>query len=359
MEKMKHKGKHMPEASQPAAATAAKKKKIIYSAIQPSGMFTIGNYFGAMKNWVTLQDQNDCLFALADLHAMTVFQMPADLRRRTYECLALLMAIGIDPAKSILYVQSQVSAHSELAWILNCNSYMGELSRMTQYKAKSQKQQRQGSNIRVGLFDYPVLMAADILLYQTDFVPVGSDQKQHVELARDIGGRFNQTYSPTFKLPEPWFGTAGARVMSLQDPASKMSKSDDNPNGFISMIDDPKTIVKKFKRAVTDSETEVRYDRENKPGISNLMEIYGCATDQDMAAIEREFAGRGYGDFKTAVGEAVAEALRPIQAAFGRLMGDKGYLESLMVAGADQAGRIAGRTLSKVRRKVGLVTPKR
>lgn len=330
-------------------------KKKVYSAIQPSGMFTIGNYFGAMKNWVDLQREHDCLFCLADLHAITVPQVPADLRRRTYECLALLMAIGIDPEKSILYVQSQVPAHTELAWILNCNSYMGELGRMTQYKVKSQKQ---GNNIRVGLFDYPVLMAADILLYQSDWVPVGSDQKQHVELARDIAERFNQAYSPTFTVPEPWFGTAGKRIMSLQDPSAKMSKSDENPNGFISMLDEPGTIVKKFKRAVTDSETEVRYDKDAKPGVSNLMEIYGCATGASMEAVEREFAGKGYGDFKTAVGEAVAESLRPIQDEFKRLMDDKGELEAVMVKGADQASRIAGKTLSKVRRKVGFVTPK-
>lgn len=331
-------------------------KKRVYSAIQPSGMFTVGNYFGAMKNWVDLQKENDCLFCLADLHAITVPQVPADLRRRTYECLALLMAIGIDPKQSILYVQSQVPAHTELTWILNCNSYMGELSRMTQYKVKSQKQ---GNTIRVGLFDYPVLMAADILLYQTDWVPVGSDQKQHVELARDIAERFNQAYSPTFRVPEPWFGTAGKRIMSLQNPDAKMSKSDDNPNGFISMIDEPGTIVKKFKRAVTDSETEVHYDKDAKPGVSNLMEIYSCATGQTIDAVEKTFAGKGYGDFKTACGEAVAEALRPIQTEFKRLIDDKGELEAIMANGADQAARIANKTLSKVRRKVGFVTPKK
>ena len=327
--------------------------KIIYSAIQPSGTFTIGNYFGAMRNWVGLQDRNDCLYCIADMHAITVPQVPADLRRRTYESLAMLMAIGIDPEKSILYVQSQVPAHAELAWILNCFTYMGELSRMTQYKDKSKKQ---GNNIRVGLFDYPVLMAADILLYQADLVPVGSDQKQHVELTRDIAGRFNQTFSPTFKLPEPYFGENGARVMSLQDPSKKMSKSDENINGFVSMIDEPGTIVKKFKRAITDSETDVRYDKENKPGVSNLMEIYGCATGKDMAAVETEFAGQGYGTFKAAVGEAVAEVLRPIQDEYNRLMADKAYLEEVMKKNVDRAARIAGKTLSKARRKTGCVT---
>lgn len=328
------------------------KRKVVYSAIQPSGTFTIGNYFGAMKNWVPLQEENDCLFCLADLHAMTVPQVPADLRRRTYECLAVLMAIGIDPEKSILYVQSQVPAHAELAWILNCNAYMGELSRMTQFKDKSKKQ---GENIRVGLFDYPVLMAADILLYQADMVPVGQDQKQHVELTRDIAERFNQAYSPTFKVPEPIFGKSGARVMSLQDPSKKMSKSDENVNGFVAMMDDPDTIIRKFKRAVTDSETEVRYDRENKPGISNLMEIYGCAAGLSMEAVEKEFEGKGYGDFKVAVGEAVAEAMRPIQEEYQRLMSDKGYLEEIMQRGSERAARIAAKTLAKVRRKVGLV----
>lgn len=328
------------------------KRKVVYSAIQPSGTFTIGNYFGAMKNWIPLQEENDCLFCLADLHAMTVPQVPADLRRRTYECLAVLMAIGIDPEKSILYVQSQVPAHAELAWILNCNAYMGELSRMTQFKDKSKKQ---GENIRVGLFDYPVLMAADILLYQADMVPVGQDQKQHVELTRDIAERFNQAYSPTFKVPEPIFGKSGARVMSLQDPSKKMSKSDENVNGFVAMMDDPDTIIRKFKRAVTDSETEVRYDRENKPGISNLMEIYGCAAGLSMEAVEKEFEGKGYGDFKVAVGEAVAEAMRPIQEEYQRLMSDKGYLEEIMQRGSERAARIAAKTLAKVRRKVGLV----
>lgn len=330
-------------------------RKRVYSAIQPSGMFTIGNYYGAMKNWVELQKNNDCLFCLANMHAITVPQVPADLRRRTYECLALLMAIGIDPEQSILYIQSMVPAHAELAWILNCTSYMGELSRMTQYKVKSQKQ---GSTIRVGLFDYPVLMAADILLYQAELVPVGEDQKQHVELTRDIAERFNQLYSPTFTVPEPWFGTAGRRIMSLQDPSAKMSKSDANPNGFISMIDDSKTIVKKFKRAVTDSETEVRYDKENKPGVSNLMEIYGCATGMTMEAIEKEFSGKGYGDFKAAVGEAVAEDLRPIQEEYKRLIADKGELDRIAVRGAEQASRIARKTLAKAQRKVGFVIPK-
>ncbi|MEG0074853.1 MAG: tryptophan--tRNA ligase [Eubacterium sp.] len=327
-------------------------KKIVYSGIQPSGTFTIGNYFGAMKNWVPMQEKYDCLYCVVDLHAITVQQVPADLRRRTYESMALLMALGINPDKSILYVQSQVPEHAELAWILNCFSYMGELNRMTQFKDKSQKQ---GNNIRVGLFDYPVLMAADILLYQTDLVPVGNDQKQHVELARDIAVRFNQNFSPTFKIPEPYFGETGARIMSLQEPIKKMSKSDENINGFVSLLDDPGAIVKKFKRAVTDSDTEIRFDRKNKPGVSNLMEIYNCTTGRSLDAIQHEFEGKGYGDFKLAVGESVAETLRPVQEEYKRLLQDKAYLESIMKQNAERASKIARKTLSKVRKKVGFI----
>ncbi|MDK2935941.1 MAG: tryptophanyl-tRNA synthetase [Eubacteriaceae bacterium] len=328
-------------------------KKIVYSGIQPSGTFTIGNYFGAMKNWVKLQDDYNSLFCVVDMHAITMPQVAADLRRRTYESLALLLALGIDPQKSILYVQSMVPEHAELTWILNCNAYMGELSRMTQFKDKAQKQ---GENIRVGLFDYPVLMAADILLYQTDYVPVGSDQRQHVELARDLAVRFNQAYGDVFKVPEAIFGESGARIMSLQEPTKKMSKSDENLNGFISLLDDPKQIVKKFKRAVTDSETEVRYDRENKPGVSNLMEIYACASGASLEAIAEEFSGKGYGDFKLKVGEAVADTIRPVQEEYKRLLADKGYLEQVMRNNAEAASRIAWRTLAKVRKKVGFVT---
>jgi tryptophanyl-tRNA synthetase len=246
-----------------------------------------------------------------------------------------------------------VPEHAELTWILNCNAYMGELSRMTQFKDKAQKQ---GENIRVGLFDYPVLMAADILLYQTDYVPVGSDQRQHVELARDLAVRFNQAYGDVFKVPEAIFGESGARIMSLQEPTKKMSKSDENLNGFISLLDDPKQIVKKFKRAVTDSETEVRYDRENKPGVSNLMEIYACASGASLEAIAEEFSGKGYGDFKLKVGQAVADTIRPVQEEYKRLLADKGYLEQVMRNNAEAASRIAWRTLAKVRKKVGFVT---
>jgi len=328
-------------------------KKIVYSGIQPSGTFTIGNYFGAMKNWVNLQEDYRSLFCVVDLHAITMPQDPADLRRRTYESIALLLALGINPDKSILYVQSMVPEHCELTWILNCCTYMGELSRMTQFKDKSQKL---GENIRVGLFDYPVLMAADILLYQTDLVPVGNDQRQHVELARDIAIRFNQQFGHTFKVPEAYFGESGARIMSLQDPTRKMSKSDENINSFISLLDDPKTIVKKFKRAVTDSEMKISHDRENKPGVSNLMEIYACATGNSLDAITAEFDGKGYGDFKSAVGEAVAETLMPVQNDYHRLLKEKNYLEQIMRTHSEKASMMAWKTLAKARKKVGFVT---
>jgi len=327
-------------------------KKVVYSAIQPSGAFTLGNYFGAMKNWAQMQEDYDCLFCIADLHAITVQQVPAELRRRTYESMAMLMALGIDPEKSILYVQSQVPEHTELTWILNCFTYMGELSRMTQYKEKSHKQ---GKNIRVGLFDYPVLMAADILLYQTNLVPVGSDQKQHVELARDIANRFNTTFSDTFVLPEPYFGKTGKRIMSLQEPEKKMSKSDLNPNGFVALLEDPDVMIRKFKRAVTDSEMHVAYDPKNKPGVSNLMEIYNCTTGLSLDDIEKEFEGKGYGDFKIRVGESVVETIKPIQTEYQKLMKDKKQLESIMQKNAQKASHLAQRTLRKARRKTGFV----
>ncbi|MGL4607727.1 MAG: tryptophan--tRNA ligase [Eubacteriaceae bacterium] len=328
-------------------------KKIVYSGIQPSGTFTIGNYFGAMKNWVKLQEDYKSIFCIVDLHAITMPQDPKDLRKRVYESMALLLALGIDPEKSIVYVQSMVPEHAELTWILNCNAYMGELSRMTQFKDKAQKQ---GENIRVGLFDYPVLMAADILLYQTDLVPVGNDQRQHVELARDIAARFNQQYGDIFKVPEAYFGESGARIMSLQDPKKKMSKSDENTNGFISLLDPPKTIIKKFKRGVTDSEMLVRHDRENKPGVSNLMEIYACATGKSLNEIAKEFEGKGYGDFKQRVGEAVAETLLPVQEEYERILREKDYLENIMRNHAEKASMMAWKTLAKARKKVGFIT---
>ncbi len=326
-------------------------KKIIFSGVQPSGILTIGNYLGAIKNWGAFQNDNNCIFCVVDMHAITVRQVPADLRKRTYETLAIYMACGIDPAKSTLFVQSHVPAHAELAWALNCYTMFGELSRMTQFKDKSKKN---ADNINAGLFTYPVLMASDILLYQTDLVPVGQDQMQHIELARDIAQRFNQVYSPTFTVPEGFIPKSGAKIMSLGDPTKKMSKSDENVNGFVSLLDDRDTIIRKFKRAVTDSDTVVCRG-EGKHGVNNLMTIYSCFTGKSDDEIVREFEGKGYGDFKLAVGEAVADGLAPVQEEFNKLMADKGYLESVMKEGADRANRMAYKTLAKVYRKLGFV----
>ena len=298
-------------------------KKKVLSCIQPSGMLTLGNYLGALKNWVAMQEEFDCTFAVADLHAITVRQEPAKLRKQTLEMYALLLAIGLDPEESVVFVQSHVPQHAELAWILNCYTQFGEAARMTQFKDKSAKH---ADNINVGLFSYPTLMAADILLYQADYVPIGADQKQHLELARDIADRFNGIYSPTFTIPNPYIGKAGARVMSLQDPTKKMSKSDPNPKASIALLDTPDDIRKKFKSAVTDSEAKVRY-ADGKDGINNLMSIYSCCTGLDYDAIEKEFDGKGYGDFKAAVAESVVESLRPIQDEFNHLINDKAYLE--------------------------------
>lgn len=328
------------------------KKQIAYSAIQPTGKFTIGNYYGALHNWEKIQHEYNSLFCIANLHALTVPQKAAELRKHTYEAYALLLAVGIDPEESLLYVQSQVPAHTELCWLLNCSTYMGELSRMTQFKDKSQNQ---GKNVRVGLFDYPVLMAADILLYQTNVVPVGADQKQHVELCRDIAERFNNTYGQTFTLPEPVFGTTGKRIMSLQNPQKKMSKSDANENSYITLLDDEAAIIRKLKRAVTDSDMQIRYDLENKPGVSNLIEIYSCTNGKSFEEIEKEFEGLGYGDFKLAVGEAIAKDLKPMQEKYKELLKDKAYLDKLMKENAQKAESIARRTLRKVRRKLGIL----
>lgn len=327
------------------------KKKIIFSGVQPSGILTIGNYLGAIKNWGAFQEDNNCIFCVVDMHAITVRQVPAELRRRTYETLAIYMACGISPEKSTLFVQSHVPAHAELAWALNCYTMFGELSRMTQFKDKSKKN---ADNINAGLFTYPVLMASDILLYQTDLVPVGQDQMQHIELARDIAQRFNQVYSPTFTVPEGFIPKSGAKIMSLGDPTKKMSKSDENINGFVSLLDDRDTIIRKFKRAVTDSDTVVCRG-EGKHGVNNLMTIYSCFTGKNDDEIVKEFEGKGYGDFKLAVGEAVADGLAPVQAEFNRLMADKGYLEAVMKEGADTACRMAYKTLAKVYRKLGFV----
>ncbi len=324
-------------------------KKRALSCIQPSGTPTLGNYLGALKNWVSMQDEFECVYAIADLHAITVRQEPAKLRQQIYAAFALLLAIGLDPEKSILFIQSQVPEHAQLSWLLSCHTQFGELSRMTQFKDKSA---RHADNVNAGLFTYPVLMAADILLYKPDFVPVGADQKQHLEIARDIAARFNGIYGDVFKIPEPYIPKVGARVMSLQDPEKKMSKSDDNINGFISMLDDRDTIIRKFKRAVTDSEACVRVAPE-KPGVSNLIGIYSAVTGKTEAEVEREFAGKGYGDFKLAVGEAVADLLDPIRNEYNRIYADKAYLEEVYHKGADAAEHLARKTYFKAMKKVG------
>lgn len=324
-------------------------KKRVLSMIQPTGVFTLGNYLGALKNFVALQDDYECVYALADLHAITVRQDPAAFRKNTLSAYAMMLALGIDPEKSVFFIQSQVPQHAQLAWVLNCYTQFGELSRMTQFKDKSAKH---ADNINAGLFTYPCLMAADILLYNADYVPIGADQKQHLELARDIAERFNGLYSPTFTVPEGLIPKTGARIMSLQDPTKKMSKSDENTASFITMLDTPNEIMKKFKRAITDSEACVRYG-EGKAGINNLMGIYSCITGKTYEEIEREFDGRGYGDFKTAVGESVVQELAPIQERYNELMKDKAYLEKCYTEAAPRAEAIARRTLSKVMRKVG------
>lgn len=324
-------------------------KQIVLSAIQPTGMPTLGNYLGALKNWKNMADDYECFYAVADLHSITVRPEPALLRRRTLEMYALLLAIGLDPEKNTVFVQSHVNAHAQLAWVLNCYTQFGEAARMTQFKDKSEKHPE---NVNVGLFSYPTLMAADILLYQADFVPIGVDQKQHLEITRDIAERFNGLYGDTFKLPEPFIGKAGAKVMSLQEPTKKMSKSDTNVKAFISMLDDADTIVRKIKSAVTDSEARVYYG-EGKDGVNNLMGIYSCCTGKDFAEIEQEFAGKGYGDFKAAVAEAVVEELRPVKAEFDRLIADKAYLTACMEDGAKKASYFANKTLRKAMKKVG------
>ena len=331
-------------------------KKILFSAVQPSGILTLGNYLGALRNFTALQNDFNGIFALADLHTLTVKQEPAVLRQNTYELTALYLACGIDPEKSILFAQSHVSAHAELSWILNTITYPGELSRMTQFKDKSRNHE---DNINMGLMDYPVLMAADILLYQTELVPVGADQKQHLELARDIAIRFNNRYGETFKVPEAYISKSTARIMSLSEPDKKMSKSDANLNAFISMNDDKDTVIKKFKRAVTDSDNSVVFDPENKPGISNLLSIYCAVTGKTVKEAENEFSGKGYGDFKLAVGEAVSSVIEPIRLKKNDLLKNKDYLDDVLSIGASKAERLAYRTLGKVYKKVGLVPRKR
>lgn len=326
-------------------------KKRALSFIQSSGMFTLGNYLGALKNWNKMQDEFDCIFGIADLHSITVRQEPADLRKQIYSAAAMLLSIGLDPQKSIIFMQSHVAAHSQLAWILNCYTQFGELSRMTQFKDKSQKH---ADNVNAGLFTYPVLMAADILLYKPDVVPVGADQKQHLEITRDIAVRFNGIYGDVFTIPEPYIPPVGAKVMSLQEPEKKMSKSDSNDNAKIMLNDSPDAIMRKFKRAVTDSEAKVCVG-ENKPGINNLIGIYSAVTGKTADEITAEFEGKGYGDFKTTVGEAVVEELRPVQEKFNLYISDKSQLEAVYKEGAEKAAWMANRTLSKVMKKVGYV----
>lgn len=327
-------------------------KKLIFSGIQPTGTFTLGNYIGAVRNWSPLQEEYNCIYSIVDMHALTVRQDPAKLRQNTLQAYALLLACGIDPNKSIAFIQSHNKCHAELNWLLACSTQYGELTRMTQFKDKSAKH---ADDVNAGLFTYPVLMAADILAYNADLVPIGVDQKQHLELARNIAQRFNSKYNcEMFKLPEPFIPKLGAKVMSLQDPLKKMSKSDENPNACILILDDKDTIIRKFKKAVTDSEAKVRF-ADGKDGINNLMTIYSSITGKSFDEIEREFDGKGYGDFKLAVGEAVADHLEPVRLEFNRLINDKAYLKECYSEGAKQAERISSRVLGKVKHKVGFV----
>ena len=331
--------------------TETEQKKKVLSCIQPSGMLTLGNYLGALKNWNAMQDEFDCTFAVADLHAITVRQEPAKLRSQIYSTFALLLALGIDPQKNTLFIQSHVPQHAQLAWLLSCNTQFGEMARMTQFKDKSAKH---ANNVNVGLFSYPVLMAADILLYKPDLVPVGADQKQHLEIARDIAIRFNNLYGDVFTVPDAYIPKTGARVMSLQDPSKKMSKSDENLNSWVAILDNRDDIIRKFKRAVTDSEAKVKFSEE-KPGISNLITIYSAVTGKSVSEIENEFEGKGYGDFKLAVGETVADTLAPIKSAYDEIIKDKSGLEKLYKEGAEKAEYVARKTYFKAMKKVGFV----
>lgn len=324
-------------------------KKSIFSGMQATGTLTLGNYLGALKNWVELEDEYQCFYCVVDMHSITVRQDPAELRKRARALLTLYIAAGLNPDKNCIYYQSHVSAHAELGWILNCFTYMGELNRMTQFKDKAAKHT---DNINAGLYTYPVLMAADILLFQSDVVPVGSDQKQHLEIARDIAERFNGVYGDVFTIPEPYIGKQGARIMSLQEPDKKMSKSDENLNASIYLMDDRDTVIRKFKRAVTDSDNQIRYS-DDKPGIKNLIEIYGLATGKSVVDVEKEFASTGYGDFKLAVGESIADVLTPIQTKFNELQKDKDYMDNIIKTNAEKANYFATKTLRKVQKKVG------
>lgn len=326
-------------------------KKVIFSGMQPSGFVTLGNYLGAINNWTKLQDQYNCLYSIVDLHAITVRQDPAALRKASRDVLMQYIAAGLDPEKNIIYIQSHVHEHTELAWILGCFTYMGELNRMTQFKEKSLKH---ADNINAGLYTYPVLMAADILLYQTDLVPVGEDQKQHLEITRDIATRMNGIYNGLFTVPEPFIAKSGARIMALQEPTKKMSKSDENKNNTIALLDTTDVIINKFKRAMTDSDNEIRYS-EDKPGISNLLDIYCAVTGKTIADAQKEFEGVGYGAFKLAVGETVATKLKPIQEKYQQLSTNKEYIDNIMKTNADKASYMAAKTLRKVHKKIGFL----
>ena len=332
-------------------------KPTLSSAIQPSGDLLLGNYLGSIKNWVKMQDDYNCLFSLVNMHAITVEQNPKDLLKRSLDYVSLYLAAGIDPDKSTVFIQSHVPEHSELAWILNCSTYMGELNRMTQFKEKSQKHEQ---NINVGLFDYPVLMAADILLYQTEMVPVGADQKQHLELTRDLATRYNNHFKKElFKVPEPFIPptTSGGRIMSLQDPLSKMSKSDTNKDNFIGLLDDPKAILKKFKKATTDSGAEIHYDLENKPGVTNLLTIYSVISGLSIPEVEKHFEGKMYGHLKGELGELVVDYLAPMQTRFHEIRQDETFLRDVLKRGADQASEQAAKTLKSVHEAIGFVLP--
>lgn len=324
-------------------------KKVLFSGMQATGNLTLGNYLGALKNWITLSDEYECFYSVVDMHSITVRQDPATLRKRARKLLTLYIAAGLDPEKNCIYYQSHVSGHAELAWILNCFTYMGELNRMTQFKDKSSKH---ADNINAGLFTYPVLMAADILLFQSDVVPVGIDQMQHLELTRDIAQRFNNIYGDVFTVPEPYIGKVGAKIMSLQEPSKKMSKSDENPNASIYLMDDPDTIMRKFKRAVTDSEAQILY-RDEQPGIKNLIDIYCACTGKTPEEVVKEFDGQGYGVFKPAVGEAVVSVLKPLQDEVARLEKEKSYIDGIIKNNAEKAQYFSNKTLRKVQKKVG------
>lgn len=326
------------------------KKKVLYSGMQATGTLTLGNYLGALKNWVKMHEEFTCFYGVMDLHSLTVRQDPVQFRKNARALYALYVAAGLDPEKNCIYYQSHVAAHAQLGWVLDCFTYMGELNRMTQFKDKASKH---ADNINAGLYTYPVLMAADILLYQANVVPVGVDQKQHLEITRDIAERFNNLYGEVFTIPEAYISESGAKIMSLADPTKKMSKSDENKNATILLLDDRDTIIRKFKRAVTDSGSEVRFS-EDKPGVSNLMSIYGCVTGKTMEEIEREFDGKGYGDFKLAVGEVVADELEPLQKRYDELMKDKSYIDQCIKTNDERAAYVAGKTLRKVHKKIGL-----